>query len=118
MTLYKYISLNIVSIISYIMLLLIVFTFYLQLKFDILFLTLEQFFSVYTFFIYLSIIFLIIFFGESYLRKKYFFSNFKIKIENDILKNIFIILFNFGFYFALFNIVIFIIAFIFLFFVF
>ncbi len=110
MTLYKYISLNIVSLIFYLILLLTIFVFYLQIKLNTLFITEEQFFSIYSFLVYLSLGFLFSVFAEKYLKQKFSILNFKIHLENRILRNIFVLFFNFGFYLAIINIVFFIIT--------
>lgn len=110
MTLYKYISLRIVSLIFYLILLLTIFVFYVQIKLNTLFINEEQFFSIYSGLVYLSLVFLFLVFLEKYLKQKYSIFNFKTRIENIILQNIFILFFNIGFYLAIINIVFFIIT--------
>ena len=110
MTFYRYISLNIVSLIFYLILLLTIFVFYVQIKLNTLFITEEQFFSIYSCLVYLSLVFLLLVFGEKYLKQKYLIFNFKTHIENRVLRNIFILFFNIGFYLAIINIVFFIIT--------
>lgn len=110
MTLYEYISLSIVSLIFYSILLLTIFVFYIQIKLNILFINEEQFFSIYSGLVYLSLFFLFSVFAEKYLKQKYLIFNFKTHIENRVLRNIFILFFNIGFYLAIINIVFFIIT--------
>ena len=110
MTLYKYISLSIVSLIFYLILLLTIFVFYVQIKLDTLFINEEQFFSIYSCLVYLSLFFLFLVFAEKYLRQKYSILNFKTHIDNKILRNIFVLFFNFGFGLAIINILFFIIT--------
>ena len=110
MTLYKYISLRIVSLIFYLILLLTIFVFHVQIKLNKLFINEEQFFSIYSGLIYLSLVFLFLVFLEKYLRQKYPILDFKTRIENEVLRNIYILFFNIGFYLAIINIVFFIIT--------
>lgn len=110
MTLYKYISLRIVSLIFYLILLLTIFVFYVQIKLNTLFIHEEQFFSIYSGLVYLSLVFLFLVFLEKYLKQKYSIFNFKTRIENIILKNILILFFSIGLYLAIINIVFFIIT--------
>ena len=110
MSLYKYISLSIVSLIFYLILLLTIFVFHIQIKLNILFINEEQFFSIYSGLVYLSLVFIFLVFLEKYLKQKYSILNFKTRIENIILKIIFILFFNIGFYLAIINIVFFIIT--------
>lgn len=110
MTLYKYISLRIVSLIFYLILLLTIFVFHVQIKLNKLFINEEQFFSIYSGLIYLSLVFLFLVFLEKYLRQKYPILDFKTHIENKILRNIFVLFFNFGFCLAIINILFFIIT--------
>ena len=110
MTLYKYISLNIVSLIFYLIFLLSIFVFYVQIKLNTLLIDEEQFFSIYSCLVYLSFAFLFLFFGEKYLKRKYLILNFKIHIENRVIRNISILFFNIGLFLAILNIVFFMIT--------
>lgn len=110
MTLYKYISLNIVSLIFYLILLLTIFVFHVQIKFDTLFINEEQFYFIYSGLVYLSLFLLFSVLVEKYLRQKYSILKFKTHIENKIIRNIFVLFFNFGFCLAIINILFFIIT--------
>ena len=108
MRLNKYISLNIFSLIGYIILILMFFVFCLQIVFNKLYINFELFMSLYSLLLYISILVLLVFIIEKYTRKKYPLLLSKINIKNAICRNIHIFLFYFGFYFSLLNLIIFV----------
>ena len=114
MKLHQYISLNIFSFITYLILTLIIFVFVIQTKINLLFISLEGFFSIYSFLMYFSLLLILLLIIEKFIYKKYPKKKFQIKIKSEDLKKIYLFLFVFGFYLALFNLIVFILAYIFL----
>ena len=114
MKLHQYISLNIFSFITYLILTLIIFVFVIQTKINLLFISLEGFFSIYSFLMYFSLLLILLSIIEKFIYKKYPKKKFQIKIKNKNLKKIYLFLFAFGFYLALFNLIVFRLACIFL----
>lgn len=64
--------------------------------------------SIYSFFIYLNISLLILFCIEKYMRGKRPKILFKVNFKNKIVRNLYLILFYFGYFFSIFNLFIYI----------
>ena len=64
--------------------------------------------SIYSFFIYLNIFLLILFGIEKYIRKKRPKILFKVNFKNKIVRNLYLILFYFGYFFSILNLFIYI----------
>ncbi len=101
----KYISIKLISITSYLLILLIIFTFgiddILNAIFPAMYITLEQFSLIYVFLLYLIIFLFCLFFIEKFVNKNKPKKTNKVIIKNKFVK----ILFNFGIGFAIFNII-------------
>lgn len=112
MKLNKYISLNLFSFCTYISILLVLFS-YFQVENNFIYITIETFSGIYFLLQLIEIFFLLLFICEIFIRKFYPKKLKKVNLYPGILKNIYLILFYFGFILAILNVYI---AFLFIFF--
>lgn len=103
MKLNKYISLNLFSFWAYISISLVLFS-YFQVENNIIYMTLETFSGIYFLLQLIEIFFLFLFICEIFVRKFYPKKLKKVNLYSGIIKNIYLILFYFGFVFAILNV--------------
>jgi len=103
MRLNKYISINLFSFWTYISVLAILLD-HLQYRLNIIYVTLENFIGIYCFLQLIELFFLFLFICEIFIRKFYPKKLKKINLNPGILRDIYLILFYFGFIFAILNV--------------
>ena len=108
MKIYKYISLNLLSFLAYILFALSFYVFFVQPSTNKIFITLNHFAELYTLISYISLFFILLFILEKWLVKKYNKTFIKVNITNHLyLKNFLLFPFYFGLFCMLFNIFVF-----------
>ena len=103
MRLNKYIAINLFSFWTYISVLAILLD-CLQYRLNIIYVTLENFIGIYFLLQLIEILFLFLFICEIFIRKFYPKKLKKVNLYPGILKDIYFILFYFGFIFAILNV--------------